>query len=117
MRYVIEKDGQLTPATGNPTLKSADGKKQASLRTVMSESWTDVQREKFGVLPLEEAAVPKGKRVTKRTLAKQGKKVVERVTLEDAPVPIPESKPDPLQPIKEKVAALEARVAALENKI
>ncbi len=47
--------------SGNPTLKSLDGKTKAPLRTIMHESWTAEDRAEYGIYVAEGFEVPDGK--------------------------------------------------------
>lgn len=115
MSYVIQKGDKFIPASGNPTLISLGGTKKASLKTILNPTWSDADRAQFGVFRVEKADVPQGKRVASRTLERQGIKVVERVSLEDAP-PSSTRPRDTLKEIEARFAELEARIAALESK-
>ena len=105
------KPGVFDPVAGNPTLISLDGKVKAPLLTILSPSWTPEERAQFGIHVVEQPTVPEGKEaVGQPRYERQGGKVVEVRDLEDAKPP----QPSPIDEIRAEMAALAARVSALE---
>lgn len=91
--FVIERDGEVKPATGNPTLTSLDGEIRAPLQTVLHHSWTAKERARFGVFEVERQEIPEGKQaIDVPTYEKRAGKIVEVVAVEDIPQPVADAR-------------------------
>jgi hypothetical protein len=109
-----DKEGALRIIEGNPVLLSLDGERQAPLATILHESWTEAERLAFGVHLVEIPKIPRGKtEVGAPVLEKVGGRVVMRRVLADAPKPDVETLADP---IGQRLAAIEARLAVIEGR-
>jgi hypothetical protein len=89
MIAVLEtKPGVFEPIIGNPELTSLDGSVRATMRTLLSPSWTDADRAKFGVHFATSAVVPEGKRpIGKPTYEQRDGAVVQVIECQDVPPP------------------------------
>lgn len=100
---------------GNPILTSLDRELRAPLLTILDPTWSDEDRAKFGIYMAKPFVEPDGKvAVRQPRYEKRGSKVVEVYEVEDYNEPQP--RPDPLAEIRAELAALGARIAALESK-
>lgn len=116
MITVRKTENGFEPISGNPTLKSLDGKRKAPLRTILHASWTAEDRAKFGVYRVDPVEIPDGKRAAGQPRYEQhGKQVVQIVDIEDAPQQ-PIAKLGKFTEMQDQLKALAERVAALEAK-
>jgi hypothetical protein len=89
MILIKAKDG-FEPISGNPTLTSLDGERRAPLSVIMHSSWSEEDREAFGIYVVDEPEVPEGKVPVGpvRTEIVKGKPVRVRDMIDATPAPI-----------------------------
>lgn len=79
---VKETEDGLEPISGNPVMVSLDGGTKAPLATILHESWTAEEREKFGVFLVEPMAIPEDMQpVGRAQFRKEGASVVQEYAL------------------------------------
>ena len=90
MTPVIETSpGVFERADLTAVLVRDDGKARAPAQTLISSSWTDGQRARFGLYLIAPQSPPEGQRVTGRSYQRTPEgKVVEVITTEPIPAPV-----------------------------
>lgn len=110
--YVIEVAPDVFErAVGNPVIDSLDGQVLAPLQVVLSESWTDQERAKFGVYPVVPFIEPNGySKVGSPIYSRINGIVRETYAVEKVP------EPQPNRDVFAELDALKARLDTLETK-
>lgn len=112
---VVDNKGKCERITGNPVITSLDGEALAPLQVILSDTWTDEDRAKFGIYIAEPFETPVGKvRVGSPQYRRLGNRVRELCTTEDAPESQP-PQPSKYELLLAQVEALTKRIEALEK--
>jgi hypothetical protein len=87
---LIKTKGDFEPISGNPTLTSLDGERRTPLTVIMHKSWSEADREAFGIYVVEDPEVPDGKAPVgpARTEIVKGKPVRVRDMIDATPAPV-----------------------------